>query len=63
MAIVSEDFIRCSACEGADFEKKEIITLPKGLKKRYGNEEANELPILDKKIVYYCATCNSRLDK
>lgn len=62
MAILNEEFLRCS-CGGADFRKEEIVTLPLKVKKRYGLERANELPILDKTVIYVCTSCLQQLDK
>ena len=61
MPVMHEDFIRCK-CTNAEFEKKEIVTLPTGLRPRYKNELGVEHPALEKEIQYICTRCNRSLD-
>ncbi len=63
MALIESEFISCEHCGNQDFRKDEIVGLPKNVKKRYNMEESNELPILNKRIIYVCTSCNKRLDK
>lgn len=59
MPIINEDFIRCQVCNNADFEKKEIVTLPKGLKR---DDKSLQYPVLESEIRYYCTACQVEKD-
>lgn len=62
MAIVKEEFVRCENCGNADFEIKEVVTLPKGLPRRQDFEKTNQLPVLEHKYIYYCSNCKTPVD-
>jgi hypothetical protein len=61
MAVVHEEFIRCS-CGCADFKEETVVTLPKGLQPRYINERETPQPALERTINYYCAACGTKLN-
>lgn len=56
MAVINEDFIRCEICNNAEFEKKEIVTLPKGLKR---DDKTLSYPVLESEVRYYCTACGT----
>ena len=54
MAVISEDFVRCRSCGHADFEKREIVTIPKGVKRE---DKTTPYPSIQSDILYFCVRC------
>ena len=54
MAVISEDFVRCKICDNADFEKREVVTIPKGVKRE---DKTVPYPTLQSDIMYFCVRC------
>lgn len=54
MAVISEDFIRCSACGYPEFEKREVVTIPKGVKRE---DKTISYPALETTVSYNCVVC------
>lgn len=59
MAVINEDFVRCEVCGNAEFEKKEIVTLPKGLKR---DGRSLSYPVLESEVRYFCTSCKVEKD-
>lgn len=63
MAVISEDFLRCTKCSNNEFKKEESVVLPKNIKKRYQGETTVEFPAIETHIFYSCTECGQQLDK
>jgi uncharacterized protein (DUF2225 family) len=61
MAVVYEEFIRCSVCGCAEFKKEELLTFHKKILPR--QSATMELSPLETRIVYVCVDHGHVLDK
>lgn len=58
MAVINEDFVRCS-CGNADFEEKRIVTLAKTAARP---DRHSLYPVMDAEVRYYCTQCHKEKD-
>lgn len=63
MALVNEDFLRCTECGYPEFRKEEWYTFHRQVRARAAWEMSSELPPLEKRVVYLCASCGHELEK
>ena len=55
MGLISEDFVRCEICDGADFEQKRIVTIANNGRRQ---DVSKEYPTTQVEHRYFCLRCN-----